>query len=87
MATIVPVGHKRGRPPRPRRPRIFGQVAKVYSWPAVRFSETPAGIRRGAPAPGEHTGELPREIGYSDGRIRSLVADRIVGSEDPRRSP
>ena len=40
--------------------------------PAARFSATPAGIRHGAPALGEHTDELLRELGYAPEQIASL---------------
>lgn len=35
--------------------------------PAARFSATPAAIRRGAPALGEHTAEVLAEIGFAPG--------------------
>ena len=37
--------------------------------PAARFSHTPAEIRRGAPALGEHTQEVLAELGYSAAEI------------------
>jgi crotonobetainyl-CoA:carnitine CoA-transferase CaiB-like acyl-CoA transferase len=40
--------------------------------PAARFSATPAGIRFGAPTPGEHTEEILTELGYAPGQIASL---------------
>jgi crotonobetainyl-CoA:carnitine CoA-transferase CaiB-like acyl-CoA transferase len=42
---------------------------------AARFSKTPAAIRRGAPALGEHTGEILAEFGYSSGEIEALVSE------------
>jgi crotonobetainyl-CoA:carnitine CoA-transferase CaiB-like acyl-CoA transferase len=40
--------------------------------PAARFSGTPAGIRHGAPALGEHTDEILHELGYAPEQIASL---------------
>ncbi len=41
---------------------------------AARFSKTPAAIRRGAPALGEHTGEILAEFGFSRSEIEALRA-------------
>ena len=46
-------------------------------WPAGSF-RTPASIVSGVPEQGEHTQEILREIGYSDGEIAQLRASRIV---------
>ncbi|MGH7037196.1 MAG: CoA transferase, partial [Stellaceae bacterium] len=46
--------------------------------PAARFSETPAAIRRGAPALGEHTEEILAELGYSATGIAALRAEGAV---------
>ena len=40
--------------------------------PAARFSETPATIRQGGPALGEHTAEILAELGYSPADIEAL---------------
>jgi crotonobetainyl-CoA:carnitine CoA-transferase CaiB-like acyl-CoA transferase len=40
--------------------------------PAARFSATPAGIRFGAPALGEHTEEVLAELGYAPEQIASF---------------
>jgi crotonobetainyl-CoA:carnitine CoA-transferase CaiB-like acyl-CoA transferase len=45
--------------------------------PAARFSATPAAIRRGGPALGEHTGEILAEVGYSDAEIAALRAEGV----------
>jgi len=43
--------------------------------PAARFSRTPAGIRHGAPALGEHTEEVLAELGYSLEEIAALRSE------------
>ena len=45
---------------------------------AVRLSVTPGGIRHRAPMLGEHTDEVLREIGYSDGEIARLREGGVV---------
>jgi crotonobetainyl-CoA:carnitine CoA-transferase CaiB-like acyl-CoA transferase len=40
--------------------------------PPVRFSETPATVRSGPPAVGQHTDEVLATVGYSDEEIRAL---------------
>jgi crotonobetainyl-CoA:carnitine CoA-transferase CaiB-like acyl-CoA transferase len=45
---------------------------------AARFEGTPAAIRRGAPALGEHTDEILAEAGYSTAEIGGLKADGVV---------
>ena len=46
--------------------------------PPARFSRSPAGIHRLPPRLGEHSAEILREAGYSDGEIESLVAAKAV---------
>ncbi len=44
----------------------------------VRYSRTPASIRRGAPLYGEHSREVLAELGYPDAEIEALVASGAV---------
>jgi crotonobetainyl-CoA:carnitine CoA-transferase CaiB-like acyl-CoA transferase len=44
----------------------------------LKFSESSVDIRRGAPALGEHTGEILSELGYSDTRIDELAAADVI---------
>ena len=44
----------------------------------LKFSEFEFSIDRTAPAPGEHTAELLKELGYSDERISELAKRRII---------
>ncbi len=46
--------------------------------PAARFERTPAEIGRPAPLLGEHTDEILREIGVSDGEISELRSSGVV---------
>ena len=45
---------------------------------AARFEGTPAGIRRAAPALGEHSAEILAEAGYSPEEIAGLRADGVI---------
>jgi crotonobetainyl-CoA:carnitine CoA-transferase CaiB-like acyl-CoA transferase len=47
---------------------------------AARFSRTPAEIRAGAPALGEHTEEILGELGYSAAEIVALRADGVINA-------
>ena len=51
----------------------------------VRFSETPAQLRRHAPLIGEHSHEVLRETGMSDDEYESLVARGVVRQPPPTR--
>jgi len=50
----------------------------------VHFSATPTSITRAAPALGEHTREVLREHGYTDGEIDALASVGVV--EDASRA-
>jgi len=45
---------------------------------AIRFSETPSRVRRGAPLTGEHTREILAASGYSEAQVERLLAEGIV---------
>ena len=47
--------------------------------PPARFSASPAGIHRLAPALGQHTNEVLREVGYGQVEIDTLVEKKAVG--------
>jgi formyl-CoA transferase len=44
----------------------------------VRLSDTPGSVRRYPPLLGEHTDEVLRDLGYSDGEIAKLRADGAI---------
>jgi len=46
--------------------------------PAVKLSETPARLSRPAPLYGEHSAEILREVGYTDGDIKGLAEAGVV---------
>jgi formyl-CoA transferase len=57
----------------PRHGRI-----KVLNNP-IKLSKTPAEIKSRAPDLGEHTGEIMKELGYSDAEIARLKEKKIIG--------
>jgi crotonobetainyl-CoA:carnitine CoA-transferase CaiB-like acyl-CoA transferase len=56
----------------------IGGPVKVMGLP-LHFAKNPGDIRRLAPALGEHTTEVLREVGYSADEIDGLRRDRIAG--------
>ena len=48
----------------------------------VKFSETPGGVRRGAPLYGEHTREVLRENGFSDAEIDRMARTGAIHVAD-----
>ena len=52
--------------------------------PPLTFSDTPATVRSGPPADGEHTREVLAELGYSDDEIDDLHASGAVGTHGRR---
>jgi crotonobetainyl-CoA:carnitine CoA-transferase CaiB-like acyl-CoA transferase len=44
----------------------------------VKFSDTPGGVRRGAPLLGQHTREVLREFGFADPDIDAFLAEGAV---------
>lgn len=48
----------------------------------IKFSETPGGVRRAAPLFGQHTREVLRDNGFSDGEIDRLLGQGIVQTPD-----
>ena len=56
----------------------FGGTYHV-SPPPVRFSATPASLRRPAPRLGQHSVEVLREVGLDEQAISALAADGVLG--------
>lgn len=52
----------------------------------VKFSSTPAAVRRGAPLLGEHTREVLQSLGYSAAEIERLVHSGAVAAADQAAS-
>jgi crotonobetainyl-CoA:carnitine CoA-transferase CaiB-like acyl-CoA transferase len=47
----------------------------------IKLSDAPVSVRRKSPMVGEHTVEIMREVGYSDGEIAALrEAKAIAGT-------
>jgi crotonobetainyl-CoA:carnitine CoA-transferase CaiB-like acyl-CoA transferase len=66
-----------------RQPVTHGTVGPMEVCGApFRFLDTPARVRRAAPALGEHNREILAELGYSDGDVAALERDGTV-----RRAP
>jgi crotonobetainyl-CoA:carnitine CoA-transferase CaiB-like acyl-CoA transferase len=55
---------------------ILGRLELVGQ--AVTLSRTPSRLQRASPEPGEHSEQILRELGYSDGDIAGLRERRIV---------
>lgn len=50
--------------------------------PAVRYSETPATIRRPAPLVGQHTREILREFGYAEDQIATWIRSGVISADE-----
>jgi crotonobetainyl-CoA:carnitine CoA-transferase CaiB-like acyl-CoA transferase len=46
----------------------------------IKFSETPGGLRSGAPVYGEHTREVLREYGFDDSQIEAFEREGAIVS-------
>jgi crotonobetainyl-CoA:carnitine CoA-transferase CaiB-like acyl-CoA transferase len=53
----------------------------------VKFTGTPAGVRRGAPLLGEHTREVLQSLGYAAAEIESLLRSGAVAAPAPTGQP
>ena len=56
-----------------------GAPIRVIGHP-VKYSDTPAAIRRGAPGLSEHTAQVLREFGFDDGEVADLAEAGDIGS-------
>ena len=56
---------------------VAGRVRQVGVGP--KFSDTPGSVRSTAPAPGAHTDEVLRGLGYDTARIAALHEKKVVG--------
>jgi crotonobetainyl-CoA:carnitine CoA-transferase CaiB-like acyl-CoA transferase len=57
--------------------RADGTTIRVISQPVV-LERTPATLQSSAPRIGEHSGEILREVGYSDEEIGQLEAEGVI---------
>jgi crotonobetainyl-CoA:carnitine CoA-transferase CaiB-like acyl-CoA transferase len=64
---------------------VYGEQFFVGS--PVRFSRTPTSAGRLAPAAGQHTLQILKELDYSSSQIERLLARDIVGPEEAWPSP
>ena len=46
--------------------------------PTTKFSDTPASVRRAAPALGEHSSEVLRQAGFSETEVDALAAKSVI---------
>ena len=58
-----------------QHPKI-GRVKQMGS--AIKFSETPSSFRSFAPARGEHTDAVLKELGYATDQVAALRDDGVV---------
>lgn len=64
------------------QPQLRGGAARTVR-PPLKLSETPTGIRRGAPALGEHSREILAEVlNYTPDQIEDLIVAGAVGVVD-----
>jgi formyl-CoA transferase len=63
-----------------------GTAGAPITGPAAKLSRTPARVRQGAPALGQHADEILRELGYDDEAIRALAEDGVQRSAGERSS-
>jgi crotonobetainyl-CoA:carnitine CoA-transferase CaiB-like acyl-CoA transferase len=61
-----------------------GQVRAIGL--AIKFSETPGGVRRAAPVFGQHTREVLRDHGYSDAEVDQMAALGAVQTPDSTKA-
>ena len=49
----------------------------------IKLSDAPVDTRRKSPMVGEHTAEIMREVGYSDGEIAALRDAKAIAVAQP----
>jgi crotonobetainyl-CoA:carnitine CoA-transferase CaiB-like acyl-CoA transferase len=52
----------------------------------IKLAATPASVRLAPPVHGQHSEQILAELGYGEGEIASLVADRTVGTMESHRA-
>ena len=84
---VVEIGQMHGDPQALAREMVVetmhptaGQV-KAIGLP-IKFSDTPGGVRHAAPLFGQHTREVLRENGFSDGEIDQLLSQGVIQMPD-----
>jgi crotonobetainyl-CoA:carnitine CoA-transferase CaiB-like acyl-CoA transferase len=84
---VVEIGQMHGDPQALAREMVVetmhptaGQV-KAIGLP-IKFSDTPGGVRHAAPLFGQHSREVLRENGFSDGEIDQLLSQGVIQMPD-----
>ena len=60
---------------------VAGRVQTIG--PPIKFEATPGRVADPAPLHGQHTDDVLRELGYSDGDIESMVEQKAIRIQHP----